>query len=174
MPGGSAPVVVVMGVSGAGKSTVGALLAERLGWAFLEGDSLHPVANLRKLMQGEALDDADRAPWLAAIGAWISLRQGRGESSIVACSALKRHYRDALRRGRDNMHFLHLVAPPAVIAGRLRTRSGHWLPGSILEGQLALCEPLQADEPGAVVRAADGPAATVAAAVAALPVLRTT
>ena len=175
MGGAVAPVVVVMGVSGAGKSTVGGLLAQRLGWAFLEGDALHPEASLVKLAAGEALDDADRAPWLAAIGAWIDARQARGEAAVVACSALKRAYRDGLREGRDRIVFLHLVAPAPLIAARLRERAGHWLPGSILDSQLAICEPLEAGEPGVVLPAAARPEETVDPAIAALGVaLRTT
>ena len=166
MGGAASPVVVVMGVSGAGKSTIGGLLAQRLGWAFLDGDTLHADASRLKLAAGEALDDADRAPWLAAIGAWIDARQAQGEPAVVACSALKRAYRDGLRAGRDRIVFLHLVAPASLIAARLRERVGHWLPGSILDSQLASCEPLAADEPGVVVPAAACPEATVDAAIA--------
>src|SRR4051794_36842348 len=109
-----------MGVSGVGKSTVMAALADRLGWPTLEGDALHPPANVAKMAAGEPLSDADREPWLDLIAAWIGDREREGTSSIVTCSALRRAYRDRLRRGHPSVWVVHLVAPTPTVAGPSR------------------------------------------------------
>jgi gluconokinase len=137
-----------MGVAGAGKSSVMAALAERLRWPTLEGDSLHPAANIEKMAAGVPLDDTDRAPWLARIAAWIGGREAERSSSIVTCSALRRAYRDVLRRGHPSVWFVHLAAPGEVIASRIEHREGHFMPVSMLRSQLETLEPLEPDEPG--------------------------
>lgn len=144
-----APLVVVMGVSGCGKSTVGAALARRLGVPFADGDDLHPAANIAKMAAGEPLDDADRAPWLRSIGAWLA--DHRATSGVVSSSALKRAYRDALRCQVPELRFLHLHGSPEVIAARQATRPGHFMPASLLASQFATLEELGPDEPGLVV-----------------------
>jgi gluconokinase len=128
-------IVVVMGVSGAGKTTVGKALAEALGWPFVEGDELHPPANVDKMRRGEALDDADRAPWLEAVATKMrTMRDG-----VVACSALKAAYREKLRV-RDDVRFALLDVPEPELRRRLTTRKGHYMPPSLLASQLATLE----------------------------------
>ena len=158
------PIVVVTGVSGSGKSTVGAALAAQLGWDFQEGDDLHPAANRDKLAHGIALDDDDRAPWLQALAAWIDRQQQSGRPGLLTCSALKRRYRDVLREGRCNVHFLHLRVSTATLAQRMRTRVGHFMPASLLASQLSTYEPLGIDEPAIEIDAEGDPVATVRAA----------
>jgi len=160
--------LVVMGVSGVGKSTVMAMLAERLGWPTLEGDALHPPANVAKMAAGEPLTDADRAPWLAEIAAWIGEREAEGVSSIVTCSALRRTYRDALRTGHPSVWFVHLVAPVPTVALRMVDRAGHFMPPALLDSQLEALETLAPDEPGWAVDAAPEPIAIVDEIVARL------
>lgn len=140
--------LVLMGVAGVGKSSVLAALGERLGWPTLEGDALHPPVNVAKMAAGIPLTDEDREPWLAAVAAWIGERERERTSSIVTCSALRRRYRDVLRRGRPWVWFVHLEAPPDVLLGRIQGRTGHFMPGSLLESQLEALEPLDPDEPG--------------------------
>jgi gluconokinase len=152
--------IVVMGVAGSGKSTVMRELADRLGWATAEGDDFHSPANVAKMRSGVPLTDADRGPWLEAIAAWIDLHEKAGESAIVTCSALKRGYRDLLRRGRGSVRFAQLEVPPGVLADRLESRRGHYMPSSLLASQLETLEPLGVDEPGAIV-AADKPTAKI-------------
>jgi len=147
-----------MGVAGAGKSTVMAELAGRLGWRTLEGDTLHPAANVTKLMAGTPLTDEDRRPWLDAIAAWIRQGAEAAEPSIVTCSALRRRYRDVLRAAAGGVIFVHLVAPPDVLATRMARRAGHFMPPDLLASQLALLEALD-DEPGFSVDATRSPAA---------------
>ncbi|HZC15652.1 MAG TPA: gluconokinase, partial [Caulobacteraceae bacterium] len=120
------PILVVMGVSGAGKTTVGKLVAKDLGWPFADGDDLHPKANIDKMRAGIPLNDADRAPWLAAIGAWMDARSKANEPGVVACSALKRAYRDTLRTGRPQVRIVYLRGSQAKIAERLAHRTGHF------------------------------------------------
>lgn len=152
VPGeGVADVVVVMGVSGSGKSTVAKGLSTVLGWEFAEGDAFHPEANVAKMRGGTPLTDDDRWPWLEAIGTWISAKEARGESAVVTCSALRRAYRDLLRRGRPHVRFLHLVAPSDVIRLRMEHRPGHYMPASLLDSQIATLEPLGEDEPGVTI-----------------------
>jgi carbohydrate kinase (thermoresistant glucokinase family) len=142
----SGETIVVMGVSGCGKSTVGTLVADRLGSVFVDGDSLHPLANVQKMAAGQALDDDDRAPWLALVGGVLA----RGDV-VIACSALKRTYRDILRAAAPETVFVHLVGPPAVLASRMGQRSEHFMPTTLLDSQLATLEPLSPDERGFVV-----------------------
>jgi gluconokinase len=137
-------VLVVMGVSGTGKSTVAGLLAERLGWPFEEGDELHPAANVEKMERGVPLTDEDRWPWLDRIGAWIDAQGRAGEPGIVTCSALRRAYRDRLRR--PNVVFVFLSGTREVIQRRMAARSGHFMPLSLLDSQLATLEPPGPDE----------------------------
>lgn len=153
--------VVLMGVSGCGKSTVMRLLAERLGWTAAEGDAFHPAANIEKMRAGHELTDADRWPWLEAIAAWIREQEQAGRNAIVTCSALKRIYRDRLRGDNPSVWFVHLAAPREVIAARLARRAGHFMPPSLLDSQLAELEPLAAAEPGLTLSAAGSAEATV-------------
>lgn len=145
---GAAPVhLVVMGVSGNGKTTIGEALQEELGWAFAEGDAFHPQANIDKMSSGTPLDDDDRWPWLRSLAAWVAEHEARGESTIMACSALKRSYRDLLREGGEGMQFVHLVGDPEVILDRMAHRE-HFMKPAMLQSQLDTLEPLELDEPG--------------------------
>lgn len=159
------PALVVMGVSGCGKSTVAARAAGELGWAFLEGDTLHPEANVERMRQGQPLDDAARAPWLRAIAAWIASQRAAGQGSVIACSALRRSYRDVLRDGNAALRFAWLHVTEAVLRERLQARRGHFMPASLLHSQLRTLEPPGADEAALRLEAADGLEANVAAAV---------
>ncbi|SDC98180.1 gluconokinase [Actinokineospora iranica] len=137
-----------MGVSGSGKTTVAALLAARLGVPLAEADEFHPPANIAKMTAGIPLTDEDRCPWLAAIADWIAERARTG-GGVVTCSALKRPYRDLLRRAApDDVWFVHLHGDKSVLADRITRRSGHFMPASLLDSQLADLEPLGPDEPG--------------------------
>ncbi len=160
------PLVVVMGVSGSGKSTVGAGLAERLGVPFAEADDLHPPANVAKMAEGVPLDDADRRPWLDRIAQWLAEHGNAG--GVVACSALAGRYRDRLRASAPGVFFLHLDGSPEVIAERLRGRKGHFMPVSLLRSQLEALEDLRPDERGAVVPVDGGPDEVTARALAAV------
>jgi gluconokinase len=133
-------IVVLMGVTGSGKTTLGQLLADQLGWTFVEGDTFHPEANVQKMRRGEPLTDADRAPWLRALRARIDELAAAGHSAVVACSALKQAYRDELADGRPEVVFVHLTAPAAVIRDRLDHRRGHYMPPALLASQLATLE----------------------------------
>jgi gluconokinase len=139
--------VVVMGVSGSGKTTVGTALARRLGRRFVEGDQLHPPQNIAKMRRGEPLDDADRAPWLDLVADGLA----RDPDVVVSCSALRRAYRDRLRRQVPDLLFVHVSVPDAVLRERVESRQGHWMPASLLSSQLETLEPLQPDERGVVV-----------------------
>jgi gluconokinase len=140
----SPPVLVLMGVSGCGKSTVAALLAGQLGWDFEEGDDLHPAVNVAKMAAGHPLDDDDRRPWLQAVAAWITERTDAGRPGIITCSALKRSYRDALRG--EHVIFVYLAGTREQIAARLATRHGHFMPPALLDSQFATLEPPTEDE----------------------------
>lgn len=144
-----ARALVVMGVSGVGKSTVAARVAERLGRPFIDGDDLHPAENISKLTAGVALTDADREPWLAAVRGWIDTHAARGESTVLAVSALRRRYRDALRRADTEVLFAHLVVSPDTVRQRLARRTGHFMNPNLIDSQFATLEPLDADEAGA-------------------------
>src|SRR3954451_15957483 len=146
-----APIVLVMGVSGSGKTTVGALLAGRLGWTYAEGDDFQPAANVAKMAAGHALTDEDRWPWLTAIGAWIDERRGSGEPGVVTCSALKRSYRDFLRRGRPEARVVYLHGSRELIAARLVARHGHFFKAGLLDTQFADLEEPAPDEDVLVV-----------------------
>src|SRR5918992_4183732 len=150
-------VIVVMGVSGSGKSTVGRALAERLGLPYAEADEFHPPANIDKMSAGQPLTDDDRWPWLRAIAAWITEQSGKS-GGVVTCSALKRRYRDLLRSAADGVWFLHLSGDRATIAARVAARSGHFMPAALLDSQIADLEPLGPDEPGLVLDIAGPPA----------------
>ncbi len=145
--------VVVMGVSGSGKSTVGAAVARELGWAFAEGDDLHSDQARAKMASGVALTDDDRRPWLARIAAWIRTHEDAGDSSVVTCSALRRAYRDYLRSECPSLAFLYLAADPTILTARLEGRTGHFMPAQLLASQLATLEPLESDERGATITA---------------------
>lgn len=140
----AAPVLVFMGVASTGKSTVAAMLSGRLGWAFEEGDELHPEANVAKMAAGHALTDDDRWPWLDRIAEWIDERIAAGEPGIVTCSALKRSYRDVLRR--DAVTFVHFAGDRQLILDRMLRRQGHFMPPTLLDSQFATLEPLGPDE----------------------------
>ncbi|MDO9456579.1 gluconokinase [Nocardioides sp.] len=147
----SAVRVVVAGVSGSGKSTVGEALAARLGVAFCDGDDLHPPANVAKMRAGTPLTDADRWPWLDDIGAWLA----RDAGGVVACSALRRAYRDRLRSAVPGLDVLLLDGDPGLIRARQAARGQHFMPTSLLDSQLATFEPLAPDEAGLTVDVAD-------------------
>ena len=139
-------LIVVMGVSGSGKSTVGAALAQRLGVPFADADDFHPPANIAKMKAGTPLNDDDRYPWLEAIGGWLADHCGTG--GVMSCSALKRKYRDQLRRHCPQAEFVHLSGSPEVIAARQASRPGHFMPASLMASQFATLEPLERDERG--------------------------
>ena len=164
--------VVLMGVAGVGKSSVMEALAKRLSWPTLEGDSLHPPGNVAKMAAGTPLTDDDRAPWLEAVARWIGDRERERSSSIVTCSALRRPYRDVLRRGHPSVWFVHLIAPVAELEARIGKRKGHFMPSSMLASQLATLEPLGRDEPGSTVDATPAPAVIAAQIIAALRLSR--
>jgi gluconokinase len=137
--------IVVMGVSGSGKSTVGAALAQRLRVPIADADDFHPAANIAKMTAGHALNDDDRRPWLDSIGQWLAAHRNGG---VMSCSALKYAYRDQLRRHCPGVEFLHLVGTPEVIGRRQASRPGHFMPASLLASQFETLEPLLADEHG--------------------------
>lgn len=138
-----------MGVSGSGKSTIGALVADAMGMPFLDGDSLHPLANIRKMADGVALTDEDRWPWLEIVGDELAGASAKGV--VIACSALKRRYRDVIRAKAPATIFLHLDGSLEVLGSRLEGRSGHFMPPALLASQLAALEPLDADEQAVVI-----------------------
>ena len=144
-------VVVVMGVSGSGKTTVARQLAEHLGWVFAEADEFHSPASVAKMASGVPLDDEDRWPWLADLRDWMDDRAADGRDVVLTCSALKRSYRDVLRGAAPRVRFLHLTADPAVLTERMGSRSGHYMPASLLASQLAALQPLEPDEDGVAV-----------------------
>jgi gluconokinase len=158
-----------MGVSGTGKTTVAAELADHFGWTFVEGDSLHPPANIAKMSAGIPLDDDDRRPWLEALASLQAFHHADGISTVLTCSALKRAYRDVLRSGvpDGSLLFVHLAAPFEVLRERMESRE-HFMPSSLLQSQFDALEPLGADELGTVVDVSLPLADVVRAAVAAL------
>jgi carbohydrate kinase (thermoresistant glucokinase family) len=156
--------VVLMGVAGSGKSTVGAVLSELLGWPFRDADSFHPAANIEKMRRGLPLEDDDRWPWLAAIAQWIDERRAQGAPAVVSCSALKRAYRERIIGARPDVRLVYLKGDRALIRRRLEARRNHFMPASLLDSQLAVLEEPGADERPVVVDIARSPR-NVAAAV---------
>jgi carbohydrate kinase (thermoresistant glucokinase family) len=140
-------VLVLMGVSGCGKTTVAQILAARLHWAFEEGDALHPQANVDKMAAGHPLDDADRAPWLARVADWVDARLDAGDCGVITCSSLKRSYRAVIGRRGSGVEFVYLHGSRELIASRLATRHGHFMPTSLLDSQFATLEEPTPDEP---------------------------
>jgi gluconokinase len=162
----SLPVaLIVMGVSGCGKSTVAEKLGRHLGWPFRDGDSFHSPANVAKMHRGIPLTDEDRWPWLSAIAAWIAELRAQGAHGIVACSALKRVYRDALRDGHGDVRFVYLNGTKALIAARLAARKDHFMPPSLLDSQFAALEPPGPDEKPITVSIDQEPGGIVADAL---------
>ncbi len=162
---GRKPVVVLMGVSGAGKTTVGRLLAGYIGAEFAEGDSFHPPTNIVKMSDGTPLNDADRLPWLDAIADSIDRARGDGRGMVVACSALKRAYRDILIGKRNGVALVYLRGSRALIGRRLDARKGHFMPPKLLESQFAALQEPGEDERAIVMDVAASPA-DIAAAIA--------
>jgi gluconokinase len=160
--------VVVMGVSGTGKTTVGQAISDVTGAELLEGDDFHPQANIDKMSAGIPLDDEDRRPWLRALAAEIARLETRGRSSVTACSALRRVYRDWLREGYPELFFVHLHAPYEVLLERMRRRTDHFMPPSLLQSQFDTLELLQPDEAGVVIDDSRGVEAVISDALAAV------
>ena len=150
-------VLVVMGVSGAGKTTVARELARRLGWAFEEGDTLHPAANVAKMYAGVPLTDADRKPWLAAVAAWIDHQLAAGLPGVITCSALKRAYRNVIIGQRQRVRLVYLGGTPGLLADRMANREGHFMPPSLLPSQLASLEVPGPDENPLIVDVTPSP-----------------
>jgi len=166
---GSPPtMVVVMGVSASGKSTVGRLLAQRLGWPFVEGDDLHPAENVAKMTAGHALDDTDREPWLHALTGLLRAATRAHSSTVVTCSALRHAYRDALRAAAPGVWFLYLALDQEIARERISNRAEHFMPTQLLDSQYETLEPLRAGEPGLTVDAAARTDEVLALAQAAL------
>ena len=160
--------MVVVGVSGSGKTTVAQALARRTGWRFVEGDDAHPPANVEKMRAGQPLDDADRRPWLRELARRIGVHEAAGQSVVVTCSALKRAYRDLLADGHPSVVFAHVDVPRELLVQRLADRTGHYMPPSLLQSQLDALEPLQPGEPGVVLDGAASPDDVVARLLVAL------
>lgn len=162
-------VLVVMGVSGSGKTTIAALLAGRLGWEYEDGDDFHPPENVAKMRGGTPLDDADRWPWLAAIAAWIDATRSIGRHGVVACSALRRAYRDVLLEGRPDVRLVYLQGDKPLIAARQAARMNHYMPATLVDSQFAALEEPMPDEQPIVVSVAPRPTEIVQAIIAQLP-----
>lgn len=162
------PCVVVMGVSGSGKSSTARLLALRLGVPFADADDMHPRANIAKMRSGLPLDDTDREPWLANVGHWLRDRAADGNGGVVACSALKRRYRDSLRAAAPRIFFLLLTADRDELLERIAQRGEHFMPAALLDSQLAALEPLEPGEPGTVLYGTRSPGQAVDMAIACL------
>jgi len=160
--------VVVMGVSGSGKTTVAERLAEKLGWLFVEGDGLHPPANVEKMRQGIPLTDADRAPWLDRIGEELNRWAAEGQSGVLTCSALKRAYRNRIRSARPDVRFVYLRGSEALIKSRVAARHHEYMPASLLNSQFEALEEPSPDEGIVTVDAGGSPDSEVAAVIAAL------
>lgn len=143
--------LVVMGVSGCGKSTVALALAAELGGVYIDADDLHPAENVAKMAAGIPLTDEDRMPWLRLVAEAMAAQSSEGRLAVVACSALRRRYRDMLRGAGGDVFFVHLDGPPELLAARMSAREEHFMPPALLASQLATLEPLEADEHGAVV-----------------------
>jgi carbohydrate kinase (thermoresistant glucokinase family) len=154
-------VLVMMGVSGSGKTTVAAGVADRLGWTLLEGDSFHPAANVAKMKAGTPLTDEDRWPWLHAIAGAIDAKRAAGESAVVACSALKHAYRDILVADRPDVFLVYLQGSRALIGQRMAARKGHFMPAALLDSQFATLEEPAPEEHALIVSVAAAPDAIV-------------
>jgi len=166
--------IVVMGVSGSGKTSAARELTRQLGWEYIEGDELHPEANVAKMAAGTPLDDEDRWPWLRKIAEVVGEHEAAGTSLVITCSALKRVYRDLLRDGHPSVWFAHVDVSREVLAERLAQRKGHFMPPSLLDSQLATLERLADDEPGDVIDGNAPLVETVAEVLADLKVERPT
>lgn len=162
-------VLVVMGVSGSGKTTIAALLAGRLGWEYEDGDDFHPPENVAKMHGGTPLTDADRGPWLQAIAGWIDATRSAGRHGVVACSALRRAYRDILIGGRSDVRLVYLQGDKQLIAARQAARLNHYMPATLVDSQFAALEEPMPDEHPIVVSVAPRPMDIVRAVVAQLP-----
>ena len=161
-------IVVVAGVSGSGKTTVGSLLADRLGWPFTDADALHTAANIAKMKAGHPLSDADRRPWLALVRARMDAFAASGQSAVLACSALKRSYREELLAGQPEARMVFLHATRGVLEARLRGRHGHFFPAALLDSQLADLQDPEAAEGVVVVEATTSPEQAVDVIIARL------
>ena len=161
--------IVVMGVAGSGKSTVGRLLADRLGAPFIEGDELHPPANVAKMTEGVPLTDEDRAPWLALVADRIARDAAPDRGVVVSCSALRRRDRDLLRSAGQGPWFVHIAVDPVTATERVAGRKGHFMPDSLVESQFRALEPLLPDEHGLTVDTAPEPDQVVSAILAHWP-----
>jgi gluconokinase len=161
-------VIVVMGVSGSGKTTIGSRLAARLHWQFAEGDSFHPPANVARMRDGIPLTDEDRWPWLDAIAAWIDAARASGGRCVVTCSALKRAYRERLAGGHDDVRFVYLKGDHALVAQRMADRQGHYMPVALLQSQFATLEEPSPGENPLIVSIEAAPEEIVAGIVAVL------
>ncbi|MET4638411.1 gluconokinase [Mycetocola sp. 2940] len=159
--------IIVMGVSGAGKSTIGTLIAGAIGVPFVDGDALHPLSNIEKMAGGTPLNDEDRWPWLATVGTTLS-DAGEGTGMVIACSALRRAYREAILHHAPATRFVHLSGSKEVLASRLEGRSDHFMPRRLLDSQFVALDPLAEDEPGIVVDIDQPVPAIVAEAVEAI------
>src|SRR6478752_4319097 len=145
-PADDRTILIITGVSGSGKTTIAAALAQQLDWPFKEGDELHPASDITKMHSGHPLDDRDRWPWLERVADWIDSWRQAGTSGVITCSALRRSYRDFLTRGRSEVRVVYLYADRALIAGRLAARKGHFMPASLLDSQFAILEEPDLDE----------------------------
>lgn len=167
-PAEGTPILVIMGVAGSGKTTVGRTVAARLGWPFLDADAFHPPENVEKMRRGEPLDDADRRPWLEAMRAAIAEHAARSEPAVFTCSALKRAYRSALASGHEGrLLWVHLQGDPELIAARLRARRDHFMPPGMLASQF---EALEAPPDALTLDVTEPPERLADAIVAGLPV----
>jgi gluconokinase len=164
--------VVVMGVSGSGKTTVAELLAKQFGWPFLEGDRLHPAANVEKMRHGIPLNDADRAPWLDRIGEELNNWAAEGRSGVMTCSALKRAYRDRIRSARPDVRFVYLKGSEALIEARVTARDHEYMPASLLRSQFDTLEEPTPDEQVVTIDAGGSADREVAVVIATLNLSR--
>ena len=163
-------VVVVMGVSGSGKTTVAERVAAALGWMFQEGDKLHPAANVTKMKSGQPLDDADRAPWLAIIAGWIDARLQTGQDAIITCSALKRRYREQIGNGKPGVQMVYLYGDHDTLESHINSRHHEFMPPTLLESQLATLEEPAANEHVITIEVAGSIEQTVAEVIRTLRV----